>query len=101
MMNLRQNRLEVNMENSDLHNDWRIMNQEKYLSGKHLRFRNFVKASDWEHEHCCFCTKKIMEDCQDIDDCTTSGYSTLDNYYWICADCYADFKEKFKWILVD
>lgn len=29
------------------------------------------------------------------------GYCTGDCYYWICEECYEDFKNLFKWTVVD
>ena len=38
-----------------------------------------------------------MDDCSNIDDCSNYGYCTLDKKYWICEDCFSDFKEIFEW----
>lgn len=90
------------MENKDLKSDWRLMNQERYLMKKTLYFHKYQKYSEkWEHDHCDFCSKKFMENCENIDFCTTSGYSTVDNYHWICSDCYEDFMEIFEWTIIE
>ena len=42
------------------------------------------------HEHCSFCWDKVEENKD------KKHYCTLDNYHWICNDCYNDFKELLK-----
>ena len=43
------------------------------------------------HEHCEFCWDKAMSD--------TEGtfYCTEDMYYWVCHECFDDFKNDFNW----
>lgn len=43
-----------------------------------------------EHDHCAFCSDRI-------DDTTEEAYCTEDKYFWICANCYKDFKDMFHW----
>ena len=43
------------------------------------------------HEHCEFCWDKATTD----NDC--EFYCTEDMRYWICKECFDDFKEKFEW----
>ena len=74
--------------------DWRLRGQEDYLSGKTLFFRRWKSPKkDWDHDHCEFCQEKFSES----PDTLQLGYTTEDNYYWICPNCYRDFKELFKW----
>ena len=49
------------------------------------------KIQHFWHEHCEFCWKKALTDknCE--------FYCTEDMYYWICAECFRDFREKFNW----
>lgn len=73
-------------------NDWRIRWQEDYLKGKTLYYHKYEPWSkNWDHEHCEFCMKKIGQ----TEDSFHEGYSTLDDFYWICLNCYEDFKESF------
>lgn len=73
--------------------DWRLTNQIAYLNRKQLKHIQFQPYSDkWDHEHCEFCMKKLVN-------VSEYGYCTLDNYYWICEDCYNDFKEMFHWTI--
>ena len=79
--------------------DWRLQGQEKYLKDKTL---HFIKYSDrktkTDHDHCEFCSAKFSDN--DIDDLHT-GFSTLDDYRWICETCFNDFKEIFNFKLSD
>ena len=56
---------------------------EEYLEGD--KIRHF-----W-HEHCEFCWEKALTD--------EPGefYCTRDFSYWICENCFHDFREKFNW----
>lgn len=84
--------------NKDIKNDWRLTNQETYLKGINLYYHKYKKPSEkWDHDHCEFCMKTFIEDCKEMSDCTNVGYSSLDNYYWICEECFKDFKDLFKW----
>jgi hypothetical protein len=73
--------------------DWRLQGQEDYLKGKTLYFRKFIGTEKWDHEHCVFCSEKIM----DSPEAEKEGYTTQDKYYWICKECFKDFKDMFKW----
>ncbi len=82
------------MENKD----WRLRGQEGYLSGKTLYYRKWADfRKHCEHDHCEFCWDKFSE----ASDTLSEGYTTEDNYYWICEDCYNSFKEMFNWTLIE
>jgi len=75
-------------------NDWRLMGQEEYLKNQTLIFHCHQKwSAEWNHDHCEFCTRHFG--CSP--DGLHEGYSTIDNYRWICKDCFNDFKEMFNW----
>lgn len=75
---------------------WQIMGQEGYLFGKDLYWRKYKPFSDsWEHDHCTFCFEKFAD--EDISDVLHEGFTTEDNHYWICRECYEDFKQVFQW----
>ena len=70
--------------------------------GKTLRIARFEPTNvQWDHEHCVFCWEKITS-------CACGGsvaYVTQDGKWWICEDCYNDFKDMFlmecgRWISV-
>jgi len=75
--------------------DWRIRDQDIYLMNKELRFSKFDKSIR-NHDHCQFCWEKFSENESDLH----VGYCTLDYYYWICEECYGDFKNMFQWKLI-
>lgn len=79
-------------------NDWRLQGQEEYLKGKKLYYKKYKKYSErWEHEHCEFCSEKISEYKGDLN----YAYCTKDEKYWICEECFNDFKELFKWKVIN
>ena len=109
--------------------DWRLNDQEEYLSNKTLykivfpafwktayknknlfyqkieryakkyvettnrghEYLEGEKIQHFWHDHCSFCLEKALTD----KPCTF--YCTEDMYYWICEECFQDFKEKFNW----
>lgn len=82
--------------------DWRLQGQERYLTGaKLLRkvYRGSQTRSGEDHDHCEFCFAKFMV--ENLPDVLHEGYCTLDGYRWVCARCFTDFKELFRWELVD
>jgi hypothetical protein len=81
--------------------DWRLTGQEKYLQGVELcyrKYRRYPANPDWDHDHCEFCWAKFMV--EDYPDVLHEGYCTLDEYRWICPNCFDDFREKFQWQVV-
>lgn len=82
--------------NLDSNRFWRFTGQESYLlftKGKGIipmEYINNLEKPELFHEHCSFCWDKVEEN-QD-----KKHYCTLDNYHWICNDCYNDFKELLK-----
>ena len=49
------------------------------------------KIQHFWHEHCVFCSEKALTD----KECTF--YCTEDMRYWVCEECFNNFKEKFNW----
>lgn len=77
--------------------DWRLQGQEAYLKGATFQWRTYVRYSEtWRHDHCEFCGAEFAEP-GTTSGALTEGYSTPDNYRWVCAQCFADFKERFCW----
>ena len=76
--------------------DWRLTGQEDYLLFAKLKEvipSDYIKTLDnpeYFHEHCEFCMTKPEDNKEQ------KFYCTLDNYRWICEECYNDFKEKFR-----
>ncbi|WP_346860154.1 hypothetical protein [uncultured Draconibacterium sp.] len=83
------------MQKDNKDKDLRLQGQEKYLSGEKLIFKNYAdKNTKTDHDHCEFCSEKFSET---LPDCLRSGYTTTDDYHWVCEKCYSDFKESFNW----
>jgi hypothetical protein len=97
--------------------DWRRTGQEKYLRGATLTWRNYQALSGrWEHEHCAFCWQKFLDPhyspaheaaLRDEPDAQfAAGYTNVGDgdraagKWWICASCFADFKDEFAWTIV-
>jgi hypothetical protein len=79
--------------------DWRLQGQEKYLKDKTLHFKKYsARTTKTDHDHCEFCSAKFSDN---ITDDLKQGFSTLDDYRWICENCFNDFKERFNLKLSD
>ena len=79
-------------------NDCRLTNQEDYLMNVKLWFKQYKKHSErWEHEHCEFCWATFCEQ----PECLHHGHCTEDEKHWICEKCFNDFKDMFKWQVVN
>lgn len=80
-----------------MQNDWRLNNQMEYLYESELLYSTFKEDEKNDHVHCEFCWATFSDDLEDLH----NGYCTLDKYRWICQECYDDFKDMFKWRLVE
>ncbi len=81
--------------------DWRLQGQERYLKGVKLvrrPYRRYAKNPDWDHDHCAFCRATFIV--EDRPGALHEGYATTNDYYWICPQCYEDFKDEFGWVVV-
>ena len=82
--------------------DWRLQGQENYLMGVTLvrrLYRQNPYNPKWDHDHCEFCWEKFS--LVDSENTIQSGYASLDDYRWICPTCFEDFKNMFKWKVID
>lgn len=78
-------------------NDWRLTGQQSYLMNKRLTKCAYRQLSEeWEHDHCAFCWDKFSENSEDLN----IGYCTEDKKYWICEDCFNDFKKMFNFTVI-
>lgn len=78
--------------------DWRIRNQRNYLSGRTFYKHTYSAVyPNWTHDHCEFCCETIGIEGESF----SSGYSTLDDYYWICSECFSDFAKQFQLQTID
>ena len=78
-------------------NDWRLVNQANYLFRKQIMRTVFKVNGERDHAHCAFCWDKFSESPNKLH----VGYCTLDKYWWICEQCYRDFKDQFEWEVVN
>lgn len=80
--------------------DWRLTGQERYLQGARLHWAGYrAPRPEWDHDHCEFCFAKFMETAQP--DTLQQGYTTDDEYHWICADCVRDFQHRFRFVICE
>lgn len=78
-------------------NDWRLTNQEEYLKNAKLNFSRYkVLSPHWDHDHCAFCWEKFGENDENL----KQGYCTPDKTYWICEECFNDFKDMFNFQVI-
>lgn len=81
--------------------DWRLMGQERYLTGRALRLAAwFTDRSEWDHDHCEFCSAKISNRPSGEDEFDRGYVTADDDYHWICEQCFADFRDRFNWTVV-
>ena len=88
----------ISKRNVPADNDWRRQGQENYLQGVKLVFKNYHPyRTGWDHDHCEFCGTKFSL----ADDNLQKGYTTESGYYWICLNCFMDFKLEYNWTVED
>ena len=83
------------MNKKQFEKDWRNMGQFEYLANVPLQYLKYTKDIG-DHEHCEFCADKISFRENDLN----CGYCTLNKYYWICENCFNDFKDIFNWTVI-
>ena len=79
--------------------DWRLyQGQETYLTGITLHWSRWTQTRPhWDHDHCAFCWAKFMD--ADWPGILREGYTDALDYHWICASCFSDFRDRFRWNL--
>jgi hypothetical protein len=80
-------------------NDWRLTGQRNYLMGVTLVCRAWHSTPERGHAHCDFCWAKFAA--FDGPDILHSGWTTPDERFWICDNCFADFRDQFGWHVED
>jgi hypothetical protein len=76
--------------------DWRLLGQERYMTGLTLFRRTWRQTrADLDHDHCEFCGAKFSAS-EDID-VLHEGWTTHDEYRWVCDPCFRDFRDRFQW----
>jgi hypothetical protein len=81
--------------------DWRLTSQEKYLMEAVLEWKPY-RAPDpaWDHDHCEFCWQRFAEPDAGYSDSVEWGY-VAEDFYWVCEECFHDFKQRFRWTVMD
>lgn len=80
--------------------DWRLRDQNEYMQGMAFTHSKYIPESkNVDHTHCEFCWHKFMEKSEGIADCSSRGYRSCDGGYWVCEECFANFREAFGWKL--
>lgn len=82
--------------------DWRLRGQEEYMRKMEFEYKKFLPRKGQDaHTHCEFCWHKFMENCDGVFDCSTHGFCSADGQYWVCEECFHDFRELLSWRIVD
>jgi hypothetical protein len=68
------------------------------LSFIRRKYREYPANPAWGHEHCEFCWKTFS--LADSSEVLKEGYTTEDDYYWICIPCFDRFREAFRWQII-
>lgn len=80
-------------EIENLKNDWRYDTGKTHWDvGETLKHAKRRGTEQWDHDHCTFCWKNFSNAPEDLHE----GYCDLDEYSWICEECFNDFKEVFE-----
>jgi hypothetical protein len=81
--------------------DWRLMGQESFLTGREMRRAIWWSDQDgWDHDHCEFCSAEISDDTTGHSDFNEGWVTNDDSFTWVCVDCFEDFRERFGWSVV-
>jgi hypothetical protein len=80
--------------------DWRLSNGGDYLKGVTLSRRSWRETRpQWDHDHCELCLAKFGD--KRLPDALHDGFTTEDEYRWICETCFNDFRGFYDWRLRD
>lgn len=74
--------------------DWRLADDKEYLRGLSWHWSKWrCSRPGWDHDHCSFCWVKISD--QDLPGSLSEGYTTFNEYEWVCEECFKDFRAMF------
>ena len=78
------------------------MGQERYLAGRRMRFTSWTPyRAGWDHDHCDFCSTEISDDRTGHAEYDEAWVTSDDSYKWVCPNCFDDFRERFKWVVIE
>ncbi len=84
------------MINSD---DPRLATDNSFLADFTWHWKTWTQTREnWDHDHCEFCGEKFMG--QGVPHTLQEGYTTDDEYYWICKRCFTDSDELYHWKVI-
>ena len=58
----------------------------------------------WDHDRCEFCWREFSDSDYECGGqrSLAEGYVAADeNYHWICPKCFEDFRERFRWTMIE
>lgn len=58
-----------------------------------LKVKFSDRLTETEHEYCEFCMARFGNVNKDFKE----GYRTQNYYYWVCEDCFDEYKEEYHW----
>ena len=78
--------------------DWRLHfgNKPEFYASLTWSFKKWTQTRPhWDHDHCEFCQIKLSD--SEIDEVMHEGWTDNDEYHWICATCFNDFRDLYRW----
>lgn len=86
--------------------DWRLEQLEMHgdfrgFAFQRKKYREYRPG--WDHDHCIACNTKLAEFESDKEIILHEGYASTEDvlngadYYWVCPECFALFKEEMDW----
>jgi hypothetical protein len=76
--------------------EWPLCNGGEYLRGLTLVRRPWRESRPgWDHDHCDLCLTTFGD--QRFPDALNEGYTTEDEYRWICPSCSETFRRHYGW----
>jgi len=74
----------------------RVQHMKEKLKGIALMRSKWTTIDDsWDHDHCKFCMKTLDASTEEL------AYCSEDYYWWICEECFQEYRDEFEWNLVD
>jgi hypothetical protein len=80
--------------------DWRLSGHKTHDGSTWHHRSYFIWSPTWDHDHCSFCGASFEvpgSEAAQGEDVRTEGWTSEDEYEWICDVCFADFRDQFHW----
>ena len=77
--------------------DWRLgPDENRFLDKFEWQKKPWTQTRPhWDHDHCSFCGVEISA--SDEQGVLHEGYTTEDEYHWVCETCFVDFTPEMNW----